>query len=272
MVSSVWSPWPRPSLRCSAVNQTPIAVLEDPTDPRSRQRSRQLAATLGLPLVAVEEGAGTDVLAYVGSRLEVRLAGARPFWVDFLGRAAERRSHGSRRSHPLPRAVGRKLPLPRILDATAGLGRDAYVLAVLGYEVLAVERCPILFALLENGWRRALEEGAMSEVIQRFRLEPGDARDVLLREESPPDVVYMDPMWPKRSKSGLAKKEMQFFQKLLGEEDDASSLFEVARSVARHRVVVKRPGKAPPLIPGPSYQVRGGRVRWDIYLVQGYLV
>jgi 16S rRNA (guanine1516-N2)-methyltransferase len=237
------------------VNESRIAILENPEDPRCQE----LAATLNLALVEAVEDSDM-VLAFEGPRLEVRFLGARPFWVDFLG-TAERRQQGSRRSHPLCRAVGRKLPLPRIVDATAGLGRDACVLAALGYEVVAVERCPILFALLENGLVRAADE---AQISQRLSLIQGDARDYL--QGCIPDVVYMDPMWPKRSKSALVKKEMQFFQRLLGEEQDAGSLFEVARAVARQRVVVKRPVKAPPLVPEPSYRVQGGRVRWDVYL------
>lgn len=244
--------------RMSAVITDTIAVLD-----QGRPRSRQLADALDLPLV--READGDMLLAYVGSRLEVRFSQARPLWVDFVGPEAHRHRRAGRRSHPLARAVGRKQPLPAIVDATAGLGRDAWVLASLGYEVVAVERSTILHALLANGLARATESG--SEVCQRLRLQlvAGDARDYLARTQ-PPDVVYMDPMFPKRTKSALVKKEMQFFHKLLGAEEDAGSLFEVARSVAKRRVVVKRPRKAPPLTGRPSYQVQGGRVRWDVYL------
>lgn len=248
--------WQGTSLGCQGVNESRIAVLENPEDPRCRE----LAATLELALVKDSKDSEM-VLAFAGPRLEVRLLGARPFWVDFLGTAA-RRQQGSRHNHPLCRAVGRKLPLPHIVDATAGLGRDACVLAALGYEVVAVERSPILFALLENGLARAAHE---AQIATRLSLVHGDARDYL--QGKTPDVVYMDPMFPKRSKSALVKKEMQFFQRLLGEEEDAVSLFEVARGVARQRVVVKRPVKAAPLVVEPSYQVQGGRVRWDVYLV-----
>ncbi len=251
-----------------------IAVLGDQSEPRTQQ----LADALNLSLVAADAVGGESgesppidmVLAFAGSRLEARLAEAKPLWVDFLGAAMDRRRQGNRRTHPLARAMGRKQPLPRIVDATAGLGRDAYVLASLGYEVVAVERCAILHAMLENGLARAAAEiGGGSEASKRLRLVAGDARDYLanLPREQLPDVVYMDPMFPKRTKSALVKKEMQFFQKLLGAEEDGGSLFEVAMSVATRRVVVKRPAKAPPLAPQPGYQVRGGRVRWDVYLV-----
>ncbi len=243
-----------------------IAVLEDGADPRARQ----LARALDLPLARDFDDNGVDtVLAFNGARLEVRFARAKPLWVDFLGAAMERRRGAGRRHHPLARAVGRKRPLPRVLDATAGLGRDSYVLASLGYEVVAVERCPLLHALLENGLARAVG----SEAASRLRLVGGDARDYIahLPENQLPDVVYVDPMFPTRTKAALVKKEMQFFQRLLArgseDESDAESLFEVARSKARQRVVVKRPAKAPTLAGEPAYEVRGGRVRWDVYLV-----
>jgi 16S rRNA (guanine1516-N2)-methyltransferase len=253
-----------------------IAVLTEQDEPRSRQ----LADALDLPLVdmaAVRDGSiSVDMLlAFAGSRLEVRLVSSQrstPLWVDFLGAGVSRRQHGTRRTHPLARAVGRKQPLPAVVDATAGLGRDAFVLANLGYEVVAVERSPILHALLENGLTRAVQEtDGGSEATRRLRLVASDAREYLacLPPEQQPDVVYMDPMFPERSKAALVKKEMQFFQQLLGPEADAGSLFEVARAVAHHRVVVKRPSKAAPLAGEPSYRVQGSRVRWDVYLVPG---
>jgi 16S rRNA (guanine1516-N2)-methyltransferase len=251
-----------------------IAVLGNQSEPRAQQ----LADALNLPLVAADAVGGESnespridmVLAFAGSRLEARMAEAKPLWVDFLGAAMDRRRQGNRRTHPLARAVGRKQPLPRIVDATAGLGRDAYVLASLGYEVVAVERCAILHAMLANGLARAAAEiGGGSGASKRLRLVARDGRDYLrnLPREQLPDVVYMDPMFPSRGKAALVKKELQFLQRLLGAEADAESLFEVAMSVATRRVVVKRPVKAPPLAAGPNYQVRGGRVRWDVYLV-----
>ncbi len=257
----------------SLVDRIQIAVLAD-----RNQGSRQLADALDLPLVDAEAVAAGSVaadmlLGFAGSRLEVRwvrLPQRRPVWVDFLGAGMDRRLRASRSTHPLARAMGRKRPLPTIVDTTAGLGRDAFVLASLGYEVVAVERSPVLHAMLQNALDRAmLATAGGSEATKRLRLVAGDARDYLaqLPEAQRPDAVYMDPMFPKRTKSALVKKEQQFFQQLLGAEDDAGSLFEVAQDVANRRVVVKRPAKAAPLAGEPSYRVRGSRVRWDVYLV-----
>ena len=56
----------------------------------------------------------------------------------------------------LGRAVGVKAgESPRVVDATAGLGRDAYVLGDLGCEVTLVERSPVLALLLAHALERA---------------------------------------------------------------------------------------------------------------------
>lgn len=61
-----------------------------------------------------------------------------------------------------------------------------------------------------------------------------------------PDVVYLDPMYPHRQKSALVKKEMRVFQSLVGNDDDADSLLIPAMTIAKRRVVVKRPNYASP--------------------------
>ena len=82
----------------------------------------------------------------------------------------------------------------------------------------------------------------------------------------PPDVVYLDPMFPHRDKSALVKKEMRLFRPLVGDDQDAPALLEAAQALASHRVVVKRPRKAP-IIEGarPGYALEGKSSRYDIY-------
>jgi 16S rRNA (guanine1516-N2)-methyltransferase len=198
---------------------------------------------------------------------------ATAFRVDFLGGPTARRGVGiSRKTHPLARAVGRHRPLRTILDGTAGLGRDAFVLACLGYRVTAVERSPVLFALLSDGVARLLAHPKGTALVgDRLRIEPGDCVE-RWRAGPRPEVVYLDPMFPHRQKSALVKKEMQLLQKLLGttpadaDEVESRELAAAARAVATHRVVVKRPRRTAPLLPGVSYTVPGPRVRFDVYL------
>jgi len=200
-----------------------------------------------------------------GDRLEIHDATAdAPVFVDFVAGSVARRVLGiGRRKHPLARAVGRTTPLPHVLDATAGLGRDAFVLACLGYHVLAVERNAAIHALLADGVARLLASDRADLVVDRLVVEHGECRDYLARA---PEVVYLDPMFPESGKAALAKKEMQLFQKLLGSERDSADLLAAARAAATVRVVVKRPRRAEPLARDPSYSVAGTKVRWDVYL------
>ena len=185
--------------------------------------------------------------------------------VDFLDpESAWRRRGISLRTHPMARAIGRARPLPAVLDCTAGLGRDAFVLAYLGYRVTAFERSPILHALLVDGLDR-LQARQPELVDDRLRIESGDATARLGREP-PPEVVYIDPMFPRRRKSALVKQEMRILQRLVQDDEDGTALVAAARAVATDRVVVKRPTDADGLAPDPSYTVTAKKVRWDVYL------
>ena len=82
-----------------------------------------------------------------------------------------------------------------------------------------------------------------------------------------PQVVHLDPMFPHREKSALVKKEMRLFRELAGDDDDAPRLLEAALDVATHRVVVKRPRKAPPIAgPAPQHVIEGKTSRYDLYV------
>lgn len=156
---------------------------------------------------------------------------------------------------------------PRILDATAGLGRDAFVLASLGCEMTLIERQPLVAALLEDGLQRAALSLEVAPIAARMRLLGGNA--IALMQEwqgEAPQVIYLDPMFPHRDKSALVKKEMRLFRPLVGDDLDAPALLAAALELASHRVVVKRPRKAPAIAGSrPSYVLEGKSSRYDIY-------
>lgn len=195
-----------------------------------------------------------------------------PVIVDFSGgKAAFRRLHGGGRGQLVAKAVGlsRGRRLPSILDATAGLGQDAFVLATLGCEVHLLERSPVVHALLEDGLRRAAEDAELAPIVARMRLQPADSADYLAHDEDIADVVYLDPMFPHRDQSALVKKEMRVFRDLVGDDLDADRLLPAALQAARCRVVVKRPRKAPPLAgPAPSHTLEGKSSRYDLYTLR----
>jgi len=156
---------------------------------------------------------------------------------------------------------------PAILDATAGLGRDAFVLAQLGCDVVLIERHPLIAALLADGLARALSDAEVGPIVQRMHLQKGNAIDLMTAwQGEPPQVIYLDPMFPHRDKSALVKKEMRLFRPLVGDDDDAPQLLAAALDLATHRVVVKRPRKAPGVAGrGPSHVLEGKSSRFDIY-------
>jgi len=248
-----------------------VAVLAA-KEPEAR-RARSLAMRLGLTLLPPGQEAEADLfLAYVRGRLEIRPSDRAfgPVCVDFSGaRAAGRRRSGGVRAEGIARAVGLARGGGTVVDATAGLGRDAFVLAALGGVVTAVERCPVVAALLEDGLIRAVSDPDLGTIVPaRLRLVVDDARTYLstLEGDGRPEVVVLDPMFPPRKKSARVKKEMQLFQVLVGPEPDAEELLAVARCTARRKVVVKRPVHAPPLAPDTSATHKGKTVRWDVYL------
>jgi 16S rRNA (guanine1516-N2)-methyltransferase len=160
---------------------------------------------------------------------------------------------------------------PSVVDATAGPGRDAFVLASLGADVLLIERVPAIFALLKDGLARALADADTRAIAERMHLVLGDAihqlEALVARTPVAPQVVHLDPMFPHRDKSALVKKEMRLFRQLAGDDQDAPRLLEAALDVATHRVVVKRPRGAPPIEgPPPRHVLEGKTSRYDLYV------
>lgn len=189
--------------------------------------------------------------------------------VNFVsGTMAHRRQFGGGRSEAIAKAVGVKGDyLPTVIDATAGLGRDAFVLASIGCHVTMFERHPVVAALLEDGLFRAYQDPTIgSWLVQRLQLIYNSSITDLNSLHEKPDVVYLDPMFPHRSKSALVKKEMRIFQQLVGSDMDADSLLVPARQLAKKRVVVKRPDYAPFLAnQKPIANIKTKNHRFDIY-------
>jgi 16S rRNA (guanine1516-N2)-methyltransferase len=196
-------------------------------------------------------------------------------YVDFVGGAvAHRRKFGGGKGQAIAKAVGlNKGVTPVVLDATAGLGRDAFVLASLGCQVLMVERHPVVAALLEDGLRRACADAEIGTwVSERMTLLHESSHRALDHLEHPiqPDVVYLDPMYPhpvNKKKTALVKKEMRVFQSLVGADDDADALLVPALRLAKNRVVVKRPDYAPWLHEQrPTMVIETKKNRFDVYV------
>ncbi|MGB0360106.1 MAG: class I SAM-dependent methyltransferase [Endozoicomonas sp.] len=214
------------------------------------------------------------VLEYEGA-LAVQRYGSKekPVVVDFVnGAAGHRRKFGGGRGQDIAKAIGlNKGVTPSVLDATGGLGRDAFVLASLGCEVTILERSPIIAALLEDGLRRAREDEEVRNISERMCLLRDNAIDWMTGTDYRFDVVHLDPMFPHREKTALVKKEMRLFQDLLGNDLDADQLLMPALGIADYRVVVKRPRLAPDLNRHtPTYSLGGKSCRYDIYVLKAF--
>jgi len=254
----------------------PVSVWADPPDNVAVQcRAAQLAAQLACPLAGELDAGGEEiVLAVTEARLELRvvksgdpaLCGGRAVGVELTKRDVVSGA-GRRLSQPLARAIGRRRgkAAPTVLDATAGFGEDAFLLAALGCNVLAVERHPVVAALLRDGLERAAQTHA--QVTERIKLVCADAIDILRNRSNcavDPDVIYLDPMFPAGRKAA-ERKPMRVLRRLVGADDDAVKLFGHALQFARRRVVVKRPLHAPALGGKPMTTHKGKALRYDVY-------
>lgn len=189
----------------------------------------------------------------------------------------------------------------RVIDATAGMGEDSLLLAAAGCEVTLFEQDPVIAALLQDTMRRALEEAALHEIVMRMQLVEGDSIGHLRRlgeaatgSDAPeddaghacstlaasaatrndadtalkrPDVIYLDPMFPERQKSGLVKKKFQLIHYLEAPAENEKALMQAAIAARPFKIVVKRPAKGPYLAGlKPSYSLDGKAIRYDCYV------
>ena len=185
-----------------------------------------------------------------------------------------RRKYGGGNGQALAKAVGVTNECkPKVLDLTAGLGIDSFILATLGCKILMLERNPIVYELLCDGLARASEMTSdtvdLAHITERLKLKKIDAYDYLakLAPENKFDIIYLDPMFDLPAKVAKAKKEMHALQNLVGADSDASKVLKKAMRHARYRTVVKRSNKSPGLTnQKPDVVLRGKSTRYDIYI------
>lgn len=255
----------------------------------SKSRATEFAKTQGYPCVADTEVTTTLKLHYTDDKVELcDLEKEFCIDIDFIaGNLAHRQQYGGGRGQSIAKAIGLKQGLapPSVLDATAGLAKDAYVLACLGCRLTLLERSPVIVELINDAIERAKENEQFQKIIDRgfnvianssidylselfHKLKDNLAKE-LLPQDIYPDVIYLDPMYPDRKKSASVKKNMQILQTLLGKDEDTEELLNIALKVAKKRVVVKRPKAAENLSSiKPTYQVNSKKTRYDVYIIQ----
>ncbi|UWQ94252.1 class I SAM-dependent methyltransferase [Rhodobacteraceae bacterium M385] len=195
---------------------------------------------------------------------------AKELRIDFVeGPVAHRLRFGGGRGQDLPKAMGlRGGKTPTIIDATAGMGRDAFLLASLGAQVTLIERSEKMHSLLAQGMERAISAGGqMREIIDRMTLLKGDALDLI--PDLSGEAILIDPMHPERKNSALVKQELRQVREIVGADEDAGDLVRLAIKHASKRVVLKWPAKADPIagVPKCSHQIIGKTTRYDVFMV-----
>ncbi|MBF0158051.1 MAG: class I SAM-dependent methyltransferase [Magnetococcales bacterium] len=257
---------------------TVAVATSEPATITSQQQARWLAESLKLPLTNTHDHRYPLMLTVTAQRLELRATIGRgptsTTAAEFIhGRMGYRRHHGGGIRQPIARAIGlRGGWRPTVLDTTAGLGCDAFVLATLGCQVDMLERSAIVTLLLQDGLRRAALHPATAAIVAtRLTLTQVDALQWLAQNgrRGAHDVVYIDPMFPSQpNHHAMARKEMQLLRSLIGpESEETAQLLQLARCYANQRVVVKRPLHAPvlPHLP-PTFFMAGSSTRFDVYL------
>lgn len=220
-----------------------------------------VARAAGLELIGKPEG-----LTLTDGAMELR--------ADFA-RMLPRLKQGRLQQELLVKATRTKgIENPWAIDATAGFGEDSLLLAAVGFTVDLYEQDCVIAALLQDALDRAADDPALAAAVARMRLHAGEdsvaglrhAAELVERGElAAPDVVYLDPMFPERTKSAAVKKKFQLLHHLEQPCADEETLVKAALAVRPRKVVIKRPVKGP-LLAGvkPSYQLAGKAVRYDV--------
>ena len=183
---------------------------------------------------------------------------------DFL-ELKRRVKPGAINLEPLIKAIKSKREFLSIVDATAGLGEDSFIMAAAGHNVTMFEKDETIAALLEDALIRGADDEEISETIKRMKLIKGDSVKHMKELDFVPDVVLLDPMFPKRTKSALVKKKFQILKLIEPPEADGEALVDVALRTGARKIIIKRPVKGE-LLGGikPSYSIDGKSVRWDV--------
>lgn len=181
----------------------------------------------------------------------------RKFSIDFLGDMANyNKVKSSIHKEPLAKALGSGAKGLKLLDLSAGLGVDSFFLYQLGFSVTAVERNALVYMALQIASEQIPQiKVVFSDSLQFLdSLKPGDF-----------DVAYFDPMFPEKKKSALPKQEMVLFKNLVGQDEDALAIVDLAlEKKLFKRFAVKRP-KTAPSFRKPAGSIEGKMIRYDIY-------
>ncbi|PIE57844.1 MAG: hypothetical protein CSA33_06125 [Desulfobulbus propionicus] len=216
--------------------------------------------TANTPFLHLVDGALTLSVCTPGSASPLSV------FVDFITFRHTLKPAGNKQRLLLRAVKTRQSDHVSILDATGGLGRDSFLLAQAGHDVIVLEQNRIVFALLADGLERGMRQEQTRETCRRMACHCCEAAAYILQRQPRVEVIYLDPMFPKRGKSGKAKQQLQVLQYLLPHRDNDCRLLSSAWAVRPQKIVVKRPLKGPHLCHlAPEYTLRGKTIRYDVY-------
>ena len=230
----------------------------------NREAAEQLSRRLGVPIA---DSMGEELtLVFDGTGLSLVGYGMR-YQGDF-SRMLNRVIKGRLRHEMLVKIAKTKTEHPTAVDAAAGMGEDSFLLAAAGYEVILFEQDAVIAALLRDALRRAREEDRLREIVGRMRLTEGNSIALMPGLGITPEIVYLDPMFPPRKKSGLIQKKLQLIQKLEQPCADEQELYAAAVSLRPKKIIIKRPLNGALLADQkPSYTVKGKAIRYDVVVL-----
>ena len=247
----------------------PIALCADPSVPPSH--AQQLSESLNIPLISDPQGYHV-FFNLTPNHLELIALeedGKKPcsLRVDFT---TFKNLHRIKNPHKelLIQAIKIRKKIPcTVVDATGGLGRDAFLLAAAGCEVDVFEQNSFIGALLADGLKRAALTPQTAHIGNRIRLHIQNTVKHIGELPVAPEVVYLDPMFPERAKSAKVKQNLRILRYIEGDQGKEQALFAAAWNIKPRKIVVKRPLKSIPLceIP-PTYTLKGKAIRFDVYI------
>ena len=228
----------------------------DAADMLSRQLGVPLADSMGEALTLVFDGTGLSLVGY-----------GMCYQGDFA-RTLNRVTKGRLHHEMLVKLAKTKTEHPVAVDAAAGMGEDSFLLAAAGYEVYLFEQDAVIAALLRDALYRAGEDDRLRGIVGRMHLTEGNSIELMLQLGITPEIVYLDPMFPPRKKSGLIHKKLQLIQKLEQPCADERELFDAAAAMHPKKIIIKRPLNGAPLADRkPSYTVKGKAIRYDVVVI-----
>ena len=210
-----------------------------------------------------------DALTVVFDAKGVSLCGYGLSYQGDFEQMLHRVTNGRLQHEMLVRAAKTTRDLPRGIDATAGMGEDAFLLAAYGYRMTLYEQNPVIALLLKDAIRRARKHKELKEIAERMQLVEGNSIEMLSKQVDNIDTIYLDPMFPARQKSGLINKKLQLIQKLEPPCAKEEDLFDAAIAASPKKIIVKRPLKSPFLANrNPNHTFEGKAIRYDCYVVE----